>query len=249
MRSPDTRLLSSVEPVSAQRRALLGALGAGALGAWLGGCATAPPPELRPIDPANVPRVGDTWQYAFRSVFRAPAPRTLEVRVLEIRADDVRDRITAEGEAETEDHSFTSAFEMAERPVGVERRLVDRVVSRLTVIEFSPYLQTFGPLPDGGPVVVGLPAFGPPFTGRARLRGTERVTVPAGTFDATRMEYDISRTPTVTMRPRFDPAFIRGTVWYASAVKRPVRWTVLTRASELNILVDDTYELAAYRPA
>ena len=51
------------------------------------------------------------------------------------------------------------------------------------------------------------------------------------------------------MRPRFDPAFIRGTVWYASAVKRPVRWTVLTRASEFNILVDDSYELAAYRPA
>jgi hypothetical protein len=31
--------------------------------------------------------------------------------------------------------------------------------------------------------------------------------------------------------------------------ERPVRWTVVTRASELNILVDDTYELAAYRPA
>ncbi len=249
MRSPDTTLLPSVAPVSARRRALVGALGAGALGAWLGGCATTTTQELRPIDPATAPRVGDTWQYAFRSVFRAPAPRSLEVRVLEIRSDDVRDRITAEGEAETEDHSFTSALEMAERPVGAERRLVDRVVPRLTVVEFSPYLQAFGPLPDGGPIVIGLPAFGPPFTGRARLRGNERVTVPAGTFDAMRMDYDVSRTPTVTMRPRFDPAFTLGSVWYAPAVKRPVRWTVVTRASELNVLVDDTYELAAYRPA
>jgi hypothetical protein len=240
---------SSVEAFSPHRRVLLGALGAGALGAWLGGCATTTTQELRRIDPAQAPRVGDTWQYAFRSVFRMPAPRALEVRVLEIRSDDVRDRITAEGEAETEDHSFTSALEMADRPVGAERRLVDRVVPRLTVVEFSPYLQAFGPLPDGGPVVVARPGFGPPFTGRARLRGNERVTVPAGTFDATRMDYDISRTPSVTMRPQFDPAFTLGSVWYAPAVKRPVRWTVVTRASELNVLVDDTYELAAYRPA
>jgi hypothetical protein len=227
---------------------LIGALGAGAVGAWLGGCATPPLPELRSLEPGKAPRVGDTWQYAFRSVFRIPAPRSLEVRVLEARSDDVRDRITAEGEVETEDHSFTSALEMVERPVGAERRLIDRVVSRLTVTEFSPYLQAFGTLPEEGPIVIALPAFGPPFTGRAGLRGGERVTVPAGTFEAVRMEFDISRTPTGTLRPRFDPVSTLGTVWYAPAIKRPVRWTVVTRASERNVVVDDTYELASYRP-
>ena len=242
-------LRPTAEPVSAHRRTLLGALGAGALGAWLGGCATPPQPPLRPVDAATAPRVGDTWQYAFRSVFRSPAARTLEIRVLEVRSGDVRDRITAEGEAETEDHSFTSAFEMVERPVGTERRLVDRVVSRLRVVEFSPYLQAFGPLPSGGPVVIPLPAVGPPFTGYARARGSERVSVPAGNFDAIRVEYDITRTPTVTMRQYFDPVFTRGTVWYAPGVKRPVRWTVLTRAGALNVLANDTYELLAYRPA
>jgi hypothetical protein len=235
--------------ISPRRRRLVGALGAGALGAWLGGCATPPQQVLRPIDPARAPRVGDTWQYAFRSVFRAPAPRSLEVRVLELRADDLRDRITAEGEAETEDHTFTSALEMIERPVGAERRLIDRVVPRLTVVEFSPYLQAFGPLPQDGPILIATPAFGPPFTGRARLRGSERITVPAGSFDAVRMDYDVSRTPTVTMRPRFDPVFTLAAVWYVPAVKRPVRWTVVTRAAERNILVDDTYELASFRVA
>ena len=237
------------EPASPKRRHVVTALGAGALGAWVGGCATPPQPPLRPVDAASAPRVGDTWQYAFRSVFRAPAARTLEIRVLEVRSGDLRDRITAAGEAETEDHSFTSAFEMVARPVGTERRLVDRVVSRLTVAEFSPYLQAFGPLPPGGPVVVPLPAFGPPFTGYARVRGSERVSVPAGNFDAIRVEYDISRTPTVTMRQQFDPAFTLGTVWYAPGVKRPVRWTVLTRAAALNVVANDTYELLAYHPA
>jgi hypothetical protein len=233
--------------ISEQRRRLLSALGAGTLGAWLGGCATPPPPELRPVDAAKAPRVGDTWRYAFRSVFRVPAPRTLEMRLLEVRSGDLRDRITAEGEAETEDHTFTSALEMVERPVGAERRLVDRLVPRLTVVEFAPYLQAFGPLPEDGPMVIPLPAFGPAFTGRARLRGSERITVPAGTFDAVRMDYDVSRTPTVTMRPRFDAAFTLASVWYVPVVKRPVRWTVVTRAAERNIIVDDTYELASYR--
>lgn len=236
-------------PEPARRRRVLGALGAGALGAWFGGCASPPLPALRPVDPARAPRVGDTWQYAFRSVFRAPAPRTLEVRLLEVRSEDLRDRIAAEGEAETEDHTFTSALEMVERPVGAERRLVDRIVPRLTVIEFAPYLQAFGALPKDGPMVIPLPAFGPAFTGRARRRGNERLTVPAGTFDAVRMDYDASRTPSVTMRQRFDPAFTFASVWYVPAVKRPVRWTVVTRAAERNILVDDTYELVSYRVA
>ena len=93
------------------------------------------------------------------------------------------------------------------------------------------------------------PAWGGPFTGRARLRGSERVTVPAGGFDTVRMDYEISRPTTVTLRPQIDPVFTLATVWYAAAAKRPVRWTVVTRAGALNILVDDTYELAAYRPA
>ena len=49
------------------------------------------------------------------------------------------------------------------------------------------------------------------------------------------------------MRQRFDPVFTLGTVWYVPAVKRPVQWTVVTRAAERNVLVDDTYELESYR--
>jgi len=232
------------------RRRLLGALGAGATGAWLAGCATVPEtPPPRPVDPSSAPRIGDAWRYAYRSPLRAPADRTLEIRTLAVGPEGVRDRITAEGEPASEEHDFTSALEMVERAIGTERRLLDRVVPRLAVIEFSPYLQAFGALPQAGPVAVPRPAFGPAFTGRARLRSAERVTVPAGTFDAVRMDYDASRTPSPTLRPRFDPVTISGTVWYAPAVKRPVRWTVVTRADQQNVVGDDTYELVDWRPA
>jgi hypothetical protein len=232
-----------------QRRRLLAALGAGALGGALAGCATPDAPSPRPLDAAAAPRAGDTWRYAFRGAFRNPASRVLEVRVLEAGPAGVRDRITAEGEPDGEDHDFTSVLEMIERPIGVERRLIDRVVPRLVVVEFSPYLQAFGALPQAGPVAVPRPAFGPAFTGRAQLRGAERITVPAGSFDAVRIDYDISRTPSPTLRPRFDPVFILGAVWYAPAVKRPVRWTVVTRADQQNVIGDDLFELAAWRPA
>jgi serine/threonine protein kinase HipA of HipAB toxin-antitoxin module len=62
------------------------------------------------------------------------------------------------------------------------------------------------------------------------------------------MSVEISRTPGSTLQPRIDPVFTLATVWYAPAVKRAVRWHLTTRAGALNILVDDTYELASYRP-
>ena len=39
-----------------------------------------------------------------------------------------------------------------------------------------------------------------------------------------------------------------GTVWYAPAVTRPGRWTVVPRARERNVIDDHTYALASYRP-
>ena len=238
MRRFEASLNSSAEPFSARRRELLGAFGAGALGAWLGGCATSPILPPRPVDSAAAPRVGDTWLYQYTSVFRSVPPRTLEVRLLEAGPAGLRDRLAAEGAPGSEDHLFTSALEMVERPL-----------SGSSFFEFSPYLQAFGALPAEGAVAAPTPNWGRPFAGRARLRGTERVTVPAGSFEAVRMDIEISRTPYGTLQPRIDPAFTLATVWYAPGPKRAVQWKLVTRASALNVLVDDTYQLASYRPA
>ena len=133
---------------------------------------------------------------------------------------------------------FPSALEMVERPL-----------SGNSFFELSPYLQAFGALPAEGAVAAPTPNWGTPFAGRARLRGTERVTVPAGSFEAVRLDIEISRTPYGKLQPRIDPAFTLATVWYAPGPKRAVQWKLVTRASALNVLVDDTYQLASYRPA
>lgn len=221
-------------PVSHRRRQVLGALA----GSALGGCAAPPILPPRSLDRAATPRVGDTWAYHYTSAFRALPPRTLEVRLLEVGAAGLRDRIAFEAGQGGEEHAFSSAVEMVERPL-----------DGFPVYELSPYLQAFGPLPAEASVAVPPPTWGQPFTGRARLRGDERVTVPAGSFEAARVDYEISRTPFGTLQPRIDPAFTLATVWYAAAVRRPVQWRLVTRASALNILVDDTYRLAGYRAA
>lgn len=225
-------------PSSARRRRLLGALGAGAVGAALGGCASPPIPPPRPVDRALAPRVGDSWTYHYSSVFRSVAPRMLEVHLLEVEAAALRDRLAIAGETGDEARAFTSALELAERPLAA-----------LTVYELSPYLQGFGALPAEGAVATPVPSWGPPFTGRARLRGSERITVPAGSFEAARMDFEMSRPPGGTLQPRSDPVFTLATVWYAPAVKRAVQWTLTTRGGALNILVEDTCRLASYRVA
>jgi len=228
---------SPSEQISNHRRQLLiGALGAGALGAWLSGCAAPPTLPPRPLDPAAAPRVGDTWTYRFTSIFFALPPRTIEIRLLEVGPSGLRDQVMVTGAGRSEEHAFNSAVEMVERPL-----------PDFSIYEFSPYLQTFGALPVEASVAVPPPMWGPPFSGRARLRGAERVTVPAGSFDAVRMDYDVSRPRGDALQPFIDPMFTLATVWYAPAVKRPVQWTLTTRASSLNVLVGDTYQLESYR--
>jgi len=238
MRHPETSVNLPIERVSARRREVLGALGASALGAWLGGCASSPVLPPRPVDGATAPHVGDTWVYQYSSVFMSLPPRRLEVRLLEVGPAGLRDRLVVEGAQGSEDHLFTSALEMVARPL-----------SGNTFFELSPYLQAFGTLPAAAAVAAPTPSWGAPFTGRARLRGTERVSVPAGSFDAVRMDIEVSRTPGGTLQPRIDPAFTLATVWYAPGPRRAVQWRLVTRAGALNILVDDTYQLVSYRPA
>src|SRR5262245_33111739 len=232
----DWRTDLPLERISLHRRQLVGVIGAAATGVWLGGCATAPVLPPRPVDPAIAPRVGDTWIYNYSSIFQAVPPRTLEVRLEEVGPAGLRDRLAIAGAPDGENHTFSSALEVVERPlVGI------------VLYDLSPYLQAFGPLPAEGVVAVPLPNWGPPFRGLARRRGTERVTVPAGTFDATRFDYDINRSPGGVLQPRSDPVFTLATAWYAPTVKRAVQWQVTTRGGALNILVGDTYQLASYR--
>lgn len=222
------------------RRRVIQGLGAGALGALFGGCAAPPQVPPRPLDRALAPRVGDTWRYQYTSAWRNVPPRMLQVRVVEIAGEDVRDRLAVEGDSAGDERRFNSALAMVARPL-----------AGLLVHEFSPYLPAFGGLPPGGgsfAVTLPPPSWGTQWTASATLRGTERLTLPAGSFDAMRVEIFGTRFfIRGQMDDAIDPVRLYSTVWYAQAAKRVVQLSRFTQAAGLNVLERDQYQLISHR--
>jgi hypothetical protein len=222
--------------VSARRRRLVAALGAGGAAALLGACATVLPP--RPVDRARAPRIGDTWRYAYRSEWKQDPPRMVDYAVVSVTEQGIGDRLTLDGAANPwEDRLFGSGFALVPRPF-----------PGLVVHDFSPYLEAFGPLVPGTFAVAMPPAqFGSAWWGTARVLGPEQVVTAAGSFAATRVQFDGSRPFLSGMDDAADPVRIYAAAWYASAVKRIIKFDFLTQALRLNPLSRDHYELVSYR--
>jgi uncharacterized caspase-like protein len=145
---------------------------------------------------ASVPKVGDRWEYTDTASGR-PVKRTVEVT--QVSGGLVRERVSGEGmEALSIDHSGGAYL------VGAG------------MIQFSPYLLAFGN-PTPGTRLGDVRNFNVPgctaCTLSAQVVGTEKVTVPAGTFDAVKLEVSYSADAQ------------RGTLtyWYAPAARRMVK--------------------------
>jgi hypothetical protein len=121
------------------------------------------------------------------------------------------------------------------------------------LLEFNPFLGAFGTL-QNATAMTDLPPMPPEnpmygnWTSRARVRGSESVTVPAGTFDAQKLEIDSTRPPIESAGGRSrEPIRTLLTVWYAPDVKRIVKMLRVVLTPEGMHLEEDTYELVRYR--
>jgi len=226
-------------PSAPGRRRLISGLGAGAVMALAGGC-VAPTLAPRAIVMSDAPRVGSTWTFGYRSDWSAVAPRTLSYTVTAVTGQGVRDRLAQQGApGDGGERLFTSAWEVAARPL-----------TNLMVHEFSPYLLAFGNVPIGERVNVTMAPenWGTSWTTTARAVGTERVSVPAGSFDAVRVEILGTRLFVAgQMDDAADPVRLYATAWLAPAAKRAVRFTYQTQAARLNLLARDHYELQGFK--
>jgi hypothetical protein len=218
------------------RRRLVIASGLGALAAGVA-------PQLFAQQPAGraVPSVGDTWRYQYRSDWRTVPPQTIEYVVAEVSPTTIRDRMTVTGLPGEDVRTFTARVETVNRPL-----------PGFVASEFAPYLQAFTGLAPGtslaAPAMPRDSMFGLPWSILVRVAGPERVTVPAGTFDAVRVELKGGRPPAYTNTVA-EPAYLYETVWFAPGPKRVVRHHRITEAWALNQLERDTYELLSYKVA
>ena len=203
-----------------------------------------PPVASTAALPATLPRVGDTWEYRMRSKWQTVKPRTYAHRVTAVSAREVAETMSVDASPDgaTVRNAFTS-----------DTRFVEWRGQGFYLLEFNPFLEVLGGLQDSAATLnlPAMPAENPyhaGWYGRARVRGYESVTVPAGTFKSLKVEIDSSRHPTESpgMRAR-EPVRTLLTLWYSPEVKRTVKMLRIVLTEEGMQLDEDTYELVRYR--
>ncbi|MGH8719279.1 MAG: TIR domain-containing protein, partial [Burkholderiales bacterium] len=186
----------------------------------------------------GMPKVGDTWTYRYTSGWRGEKEKTFVHKIVGL--DPIKETMSLAG-ADSETHTFNDAIE-----------LVNRRVSNAMRQEFSPFLQAFTSL-EAGRSWKNIPApqddaIVYPWSVQAKVVGPEPVSVPAGGFNAIKVELYGNRTADVSRAQAGSiPVRSKHVIWYAPEVKRIVKHTRNTFAPNGNDLDKDTYELVEYK--
>lgn len=189
---------------------------------------------------SRAPLIGDSWTYRLVDERHDRLLATVTHEVAAVTASTVSETITIKERARWRSQEDT--------PLEVhllEQRLAEGVVLQ----QFAPFLGTHAELAVGGnwtniPGLSAMSAFDA-WQSSARIVAREKITLPAGQFDAYRMEFEARRrAPTA---PR-DMAVIRIvlTAWYAPEAKRVVKIVRKTYSQQDRLQDTDRYELLSY---
>jgi hypothetical protein len=176
--------------------------------------------------PEATPRAGDRWRYLFTSGWPGTPPIRFTCRVTGVTATSVSDVLSVDGLAGEQPMTFTGRLDMAVRKL-----------NGLSLTEFAPYVQAFTPLEaqlwTDVPVAIGSSAPQAAYV-RAQVNIMQTVTVPAGTFSATRVELG-SQTA--------DGGQMSAVAWFAPQAKRWVKLTYDTWNPRNQPIDRSTFEL------
>ena len=162
----------------------------------------APTPVAAAAPDPRLPKMGDSWQYVYRDPLSG-ASRDIAIEVIATATDGILDQ-----------DNF-SMYGKGARAYGRDAELL--VIQQVWL--FSPYLQAFGAARPGARWD-DIRARNDNFcrtqacSYSARVVGTERVSTPAGTFDAVKVEVDLRAgslpTPCTGARPSGMPTLQSG---------------------------------------
>jgi hypothetical protein len=184
------------------------------------------------------PRVGDTWQYRVRSMWKNVEERTFVHQVTAVSEREVRETMSevASGDNASESKSF-----------GSDPRFVEWRGKGFYFVEFNPFLQVFGALqPDTAWKSLTVPVESPSsWYSQGRVRGWDSISVPAGSFKALRVELNSSRAARASSVQ--EPQRVQYVIWYAADAKRTIKHVRTVYAASGSKLDEETYELVKYR--
>jgi len=169
--------------------------------------AIAPTPVAAEVLEPRFPKLGDRWQYVFTDRMTRQT-RTYDIEAVGVSKDGIYDMDNISG-----GRVYGPGADMA---------------LYYGVWAFSPYLNVFGETRPGmrwDDIKVrndGFCSRQPSCVYNVRVAGPEKVTTPAGTFDAVRVDVELTASSAGFHTRR------RGSFWYADAAKRLVKSSVRT---------------------
>lgn len=190
---------------------------------------------------SRTPLIGDSWTYRLVDERHDRLLATVTHEVAAVTASTVSETITIKEQARWRSQEDT--------PLEVhllEQRLAEGVVLQ----QFAPFLGAHAELEVGGnwKNIAGLSSMSAfdAWQSSARIVAREKITVPAGEFNAFRMEFEASRRPPNSIADRTYVVRIVLTVWYAPETKRAVKTVRKTYGLQDRLLDTDRYELLSY---
>lgn len=193
----------------------------------------APPPPAAARSPL-LPVPGDTWSYRYVDGFRRGEVDRLTYRVERVGETGIDETLRVQKRPD-----YASRITVPREP-----RFVGHAGLEYAPPDFAPYLQAFQALEQGA----ALPTIKRVFTSDAtipmtmRVAGRERVTVPAGTFDAIKVVVEGRGETFVNRIPMHSVV----TIWYAPEARRFVKFDARTYERTLPQELA-TFELVDYK--
>lgn len=202
--------------------------------------APGPVPVPAAVAPSTLPVKGERWVY--RSSGKWP---TSPKRRFEIVAQAVADSLV------------TDELRVIEPEGGAEVRRArgnnpDFIAWNAIGPEFSPYFGAYVALAQQGSLSgFPTPDIDPQWTqwhSKAAVIGQESVSVPAGTFNAFKVEVWSSRRQTGSpTQAQIEPVRVHYLIWYAPQIKRYVRMQRIVKTADSSESEKDVFELVAHR--
>lgn len=191
---------------------------------------------------SRAPLIGDSWTYRLVDERHDRLLATVTHEVAAVTASTVSETITIKEQARWRSQEET--------PLEVhllEQRLAEGVVLQ----QFAPFLGAHAELAVGGdwkniPGLSAMSAFDA-WQSSAKIVAREKITLPAGEFNAFRMEFEASRRAPTYHRDLSTITRITLVAWYAPETKRVVKTVRKTYNQRDETLDTDRYELLSYK--
>ena len=188
----------------------------------------------------HAPHVGDSWTYQFIDERHNVTQAIITHEIIAIDADAVTEKLALSGKT----------LQASQQESALGPRVLERNLAGFTVTEFAPFLAARAELQVGKiwadiPGLTHMSEFDR-WRVQAKVVGREKVRVPAGEFDAYKVELEASRPHSVSPFDTLYVSRISLIAWYSAETGRVVKTARKTFNLRNSVLDEDRYELVKF---